>query len=922
MAPGVPFVPLAGVQLVAMAADLGLAVVALTPRWRRRSTPLVVMAGLLLALADAVTATDFGPGSSEALTWLRGIAHVALGVGLLTRALGGTRLVAGLQTATSTATAGAVVVPLGATPVPAAFATAGALLAAAATRQVRRLDTWWARLLAVGFVGLAVAAALEPAARHSGAAASALLVARAVGSVALLAALARVARGSLLAQVVGASLVGVLLMAIGAVAVGGVVASSVQEQQQQAVGRIAVSELSQLRSQTTSAGALAAVVAACPNDRSCADVLALFSPLPDDFTAKVLPNGQVVPIGTTQLTFSQRSSIAGLPLVQRTLRGSPDTRNGGGTLASFGTGEAVIGAAPITDDARHIVGAAIYGSRVRDRFAAAVHRRSQYDITVLVGDQVVGTNLNPRDAAVITAEARRLDVAGRSSLQDRAYTVPALGQRPTIAFTTITAPDDVLPLAVLAVSQRAGEALSAERRAFTEVFVTAVVVLLLVALVALLIGRRVVRPVRQLTVVASQVRRGDFSVRANLTTADEVGRLGRAIDSMTASLAQSTADLRSAAEEQQAISERLGAVLDSMTEALVVIEPDGVISQANPAAAALLGVPAEQACGLAAKEVLVIADAAGTTVALAPGREGEGVLTRRDGKAVPVAYSCAALGGRGQRGSVVVLRDTTRDREVERMKTEFLSNVSHELRTPLTPIRGYAEILRRPKGVSDEQRSSYLGTIADSALRMTRIVDLIVDVAAIDAGKVSWSPREVKVGAWVDERVELWRKRNPERADDLRRRVAARLPDVVVDPVWLGKAVDELLDNALKYTPVGTVVTLFAAAAPTGGGVRIGVKDHGPGLDPEALPELFSDFRQFDGSATRKVGGLGLGLSFVRRIADAQGLGLVVASTPRKGAEFALEVPAVGRRSARGTARAGAARSASGRTPGNRRRPR
>jgi signal transduction histidine kinase len=290
---------------------------------------------------------------------------------------------------------------------------------------------------------------------------------------------------------------------------------------------------------------------------------------------------------------------------------------------------------------------------------------------------------------------------------------------------------------------------------------------------------------------------------------------------------------------------------------------------------------------------------------------------------VPVAYSSAALAGTGRTGAVVLLRDTSRDREVERMKTEFLSNVSHELRTPLTPIRGYAEILRRPKGVTSAQRDNYLGTIADSAVRMTRVVDLIVDVAAIDAGRVSWAPREVSVGSWVDERLALWRKRAPERADDLRRRVAARLPDLLVDPVWLGKAVDELVDNALKHSPAGTPVTLFAAASPDGSTVRVGVKDAGPGVDPEALPELFTDFRQVDGSATRRVGGLGLGLSFVRRIADAQGLGLVVTSTPRKGAEFAHDVPVAAaprprRRAARGTP----AQAPSPRAAGNRRRPR
>src|SRR5689334_11456993 len=118
MAPGVPFVPLAGVQLVAIAADLGLAIVSLNPRLRRRTTPLLVLGCLALALADGLTATRFGSGASDGLSWLRAAAHAALAIGVLTRALGGTRL-RKLAPSTSAATAGAVVVPLGSSPRPA-----------------------------------------------------------------------------------------------------------------------------------------------------------------------------------------------------------------------------------------------------------------------------------------------------------------------------------------------------------------------------------------------------------------------------------------------------------------------------------------------------------------------------------------------------------------------------------------------------------------------------------------------------------------------------------------------------------------------------------------------------------------------------------------------------------------------------------
>jgi signal transduction histidine kinase len=121
--------------------------------------------------------------------------------------------------------------------------------------------------------------------------------------------------------------------------------------------------------------------------------------------------------------------------------------------------------------------------------------------------------------------------------------------------------------------------------------------------------------------------------------------------------------------------------------------------------------------------------------------------------------------------------------------------------------------------------------------------------------------------------------------------VAARLPAVQVDPTWLGKAIDELVDNAVKYTLAGTVITLAAAMAPGGDRVRLSVRDAGPGIAAADRESLFLSFEQVDGSATRRVGGLGLGLSFVRRLAQDAGFPLSVTSELGKGAEFALDLP-------------------------------
>ena len=172
---------------------------------------------------------------------------------------------------------------------------------------------------------------------------------------------------------------------------------------------------------------------------------------------------------------------------------------------------------------------------------------------------------------------------------------------------------------------------------------------------------------------------------------------------------------------------------------------------------------------------------------------------------------------------------------------------------------------------------------------MSRVVDLLVDVAALEGGRVVPEAAPVAIGPFVDNRLRDWRLRAPGRT--FRRRVATGLPRVLIDPSWVGKALDELLDNAVKYSPADAPITLAAGPSDDPGYVRLTVRDQGRGIDPEGMSRLFTPFEQVDGSATREVGGLGLGLSFVRRLADDFGLRLHVDTTPGSGSAFSLDLP-------------------------------
>jgi two-component system, OmpR family, phosphate regulon sensor histidine kinase PhoR len=403
-----------------------------------------------------------------------------------------------------------------------------------------------------------------------------------------------------------------------------------------------------------------------------------------------------------------------------------------------------------------------------------------------------------------------------------------------------------------------------------------------------LLARWIADPIRRLTAATGRVRRGDLDTSTQARSRDEVGQLARAFDAMTASLRSATGELREAAEQEAALRARLETVVESMTDGLVVVDGKNRVTSVNATALSLLGIGADDAIGKRLRDVLDVVDDEGRSV-IASGRLVEGRLTSSGGREVPVRLGVASLGG-GE-GRVLVVSDRSREVDIERIKSEFLANVSHELRTPLTPIRGYAELLARRSDLSAAQSRGFIDEILNSTARMSRVVELLVDVAALEAGRVAAEQGKTSVRALVEQRVDAWRASYPARAADIKRRVGSRLPAVYADPRWVGRALDEFADNAVKYTPAGASITLVATPTDDGRFVRVAVRDQGPGFDPRLAAELVGDFSQADASETRRVGGMGLGLGFVSRVANRFGLTFTVDAEPGKGAEFALLLP-------------------------------
>ena len=882
MEPGVPFALLGAVELLLVAAWCALAGAAVALRRTRLGALLVVLGALVLAAVEVRTALRFGFPRSDDLAVGRAAGALLLAAGLHAGALRDRTAVPPLPEALA-----GVVVPLAAAPGPALLAGLCTLAAAAASTRARR--DLAGVLLAAGLLAAAAASVAGPVA-DDGAHGAVLVVAlRGAAAVGLLAGLVLMTRVSLLGKVVAALLAGVLAMAASAVGVVGTnVVSSYQKQANALVVEGTLERTAALARIGESAQVVAQIAAGtCTTPARCNAVLSkiVSGGSVHDFVVQVTRRGQVRALGGRPglLTSSERLGLVRDPAVRALFTAGVRLNVAPiATVRLVGSPPVLAVIAAVPDRPSSPTSAVLYGVRIDDAYASGdIDTAGTYGLSFLVDGRVVASNLSQRERRTVQDIADRAGV--REGLADGGVTVAAEGSRPTVHFQSLLGAGDA-PLGVIAVSREASASLEAQRSALTSLLITALLTTAVVGGLALLLGRRTVDPVRRLTAAAAQVSAGDLTASAEVGGADEVATLSRTFDTMTGSLSQLTGDLRSAAA-------RLATVLSSMSDGLVATDAQGLVTSINPAALAMVGLPAEDAAlGRPIAEVVDVRDAAGASMADPALRllDAAGEVHRgEDDETVPVHVSLAPLDSGD--GVVLVLRDTTREREVERMKTEFLSNVSHELRTPLTPIRGYAEMLVAKPDLDAAKVSRFATTIRDESLRMGRVVDLLVDVAAIEAGRVTVSPRPVAVKALVDGRIEVWKTKAPERAGDLKRRLGTGLPAVMVDPEWVGKALDELLDNAVKYTPAGTAITLTAAVRD--GRVRVGVRDAGPGIAEADQRTLFTSFEQVDGSATRRVGGLGLGLSFVRRLAEDAGFPLSFTSTVGKGSEFALDLP-------------------------------
>jgi len=409
------------------------------------------------------------------------------------------------------------------------------------------------------------------------------------------------------------------------------------------------------------------------------------------------------------------------------------------------------------------------------------------------------------------------------------------------------------------------------------------VMLLVTGAASLLISRSFSDRVDRLQEFSRRVAEGDFHPI-------EADRSGDTLDSLAVSLNQTAAQLdgtiRTLTEERNLSS----AILASMVEGVAVVNSSERLLFSNEGFVEILDLDMPPQSGKALVEVVrqtELIEAVRGVLKGEPRVETEivtGTLRQRF-----FAATVASVRAAETSGAVIVLHDITQLRKLERVRRDFVANVSHELRTPLTAIQGFAETLLGGAIDDPQNRLHFLEIILEHSRRLARLTEDLLMLSKMDADRLELEIRRLSVSQFVESCIETTQR--PAAEKDLRISVNLQqpLPDIAADRRRIAEVLQNLLDNAMQYTPSGGQIMISASA--NGTEVIFTVSDTGIGIPRADQSRIFERFYRVDVARSREVGGTGLGLSIAKHLVEVHGGRIWVESEVGQGSQFHFTVP-------------------------------
>jgi NtrC-family two-component system sensor histidine kinase KinB len=441
-----------------------------------------------------------------------------------------------------------------------------------------------------------------------------------------------------------------------------------------------------------------------------------------------------------------------------------------------------------------------------------------------------------------------------------------------------------------AASDKAG---TVARKAIWSTSLVAVISLLVAFIFSLFLAERLVRPIRQIMEASRKISSGDYLVQVPVETEDELGRLASEFNEMVKKLHH-----YHELNIEQIISEKNKgeAILSSIEDGLVVFDIDLKITGINPAAREILGVALFETVSLHCSDILSNTKVYNLiTETVESGQhpnipEEQRIDVFSSGKrSRHCLYSVTAIRGRDRKltGIVLLLRDVTRLKEVEQIKSEFVMAASHELRTPLTSLGMSVDLLLENAGTSlSENDQELLEAAHEEIERMKALVNDLLDLSKIEAGKIDMEYDSVHVKTIFEHVSSIFKGQLKIKQVDLSFETAKDLPKVRADANKITWILTNLVSNALRYVDDGGHIQLKAHRI--GPNVHLSIHDDGPGIPPEYQTKIFQKFVQVNDQAP---GGTGLGLAICKEIVRAHGGTIWVESAKDSGTVFTFTLP-------------------------------
>tara|TARA_R110002073_G_scaffold60488_1_gene152094 strand:+ start:5968 stop:8133 length:2166 start_codon:yes stop_codon:yes gene_type:complete len=414
-----------------------------------------------------------------------------------------------------------------------------------------------------------------------------------------------------------------------------------------------------------------------------------------------------------------------------------------------------------------------------------------------------------------------------------------------------------------------------------------ILLILLSSILTGLMANHLTKPLRHMSKEIAGAQGTDRPLKLPVGSNDEIGELARAFKTMTAGLQQSELKTRS--------------IIDSVVDGLIVIDEFGNIDSYNPACERIFGYEPDEVMGRNLKMLmpprfrdehdgyLQAYQRTKTRKIIGIGREVIG--QRKDGTTFPMDLSVSEILQNDRPLYCGIVRDISERKQMDIMKDEFVSTVNHELRTPLTSIHGALGLLKIKAADSLDDKSSQLLELAhNSCQRLTVLVNDILDLEKIAAGKIEYRLETVDVCELVRTIVTQNATLAEGRGVALETKCAIEQAFVRLDPNRFNQALVNLLSNAVRHSPENDVIAISVTAGDTGR-VRISVADNGPGIPEDFRTKVFDRFAQADSSLTRTEGSSGLGLNITQTLIEAFGGEVSFETETGHGTVFHFDLP-------------------------------